>query len=116
MPKGRGREAGPTLAWCPPVSGRFQNTPGRGSCQDVLDDLVEVAHSKGMRPYQVELVANCPKTMRTMQAVAVRHALEMGECQAPGAAAKLVISVECWRDENGRLHCKVSVSWTAATA
>ena len=33
---------------------------------------------------------------------------------AAPAAATITISLECWRDENNKLHCKLSVGLSAA--
>ena len=76
-----------------------------------------------MNPIVLELVADCPKAMAQAQSAAIREVLSMGACLPPlvtpaappvQATAKVTVSIECWRDANGKLHCKLSVSFSAA--
>lgn len=67
----------------------------------------------------IELVASEPCQMRSLRRDAITALMSEArerECGAnPGAApAAITISLECWRDANGKLHCKLSVSLGAA--
>lgn len=72
-----------------------------------------------MNPYSVHLIAATACEMRELRESAIASAIRAGTtgCSPrPGQPAAITISLECWRDENGKLHCKLSVSFGASAA
>lgn len=66
-----------------------------------------------MRPKTVELVANSECEMAEAKHAVISEFMRQGSCGGISPAA-ITISLECWRDANGKLHCKLSVSFNAA--
>lgn len=65
----------------------------------------------------IELIANDECSMSALRRDAIAELLKAGQsgCSQPAPAAAITISLHCWRDENGKLHCKLSVTLGNAT-
>lgn len=63
----------------------------------------------------IHLVANSQCEMADLKRAAIGEVIKSAAapCGSTQPAA-ITISLECWRDENNKLHCKLSVSLSAA--
>ena len=69
----------------------------------------------------LHLVANSACEMADLKRYAIAEAIRMVSPPSCGVVSPtpptqnaITISLECWRDENNKLHCKLSVSLSAA--
>lgn len=74
-----------------------------------------------MFTHVVEVIGECPLALAASIQAALQAAEAMGHCRvagprpplpAPTPAMKgVTISIECWRDADGKLHCKLSITF-----
>lgn len=74
-----------------------------------------------MFTHTVEVIGECPLALAASIQAALQAAEAMGQCRMAGpqppssvptpAMRGVTISIECWRDADGKLHCKLSVTF-----
>lgn len=74
-----------------------------------------------MKTFTLNLIANTECEMASLKQAAVSEFIRMADKQVGCSPteprpqlAGITISLECWRDENNKLHCRLSVSLSAA--